>query len=134
MLEAIENKESHFTHLSLTLHDYINSQTRPGEISLKGKLYDIKSVQVSGNKVELMVMNDVNEEKIIEKINQLEKHSKEPGNSIPNKLMKFFSLLYLCPHPAQLFSSPASLTLRGKLNIHFISFIQEITAPPPWLS
>ena len=60
-----------FDTLFMSFTDFENAKTNPHEIFFQGKMYDIKSIKTKGSKVELQVLNDAKEERIINHIKTL---------------------------------------------------------------
>lgn len=90
-------KETHFEKLTLSLTDYKKSIIDAHEILFLGKMYDVKEVQISGNKVELLVLCDNKETQILAQIQNQSSENTSSQKSLPNKLNKIVSLDYLLP-------------------------------------
>ena len=57
MREAIQNSQSHFETLTMTIDEFQKFKNGNDEVSINGKMYDIKSANFKGNEVVLMVLN-----------------------------------------------------------------------------
>ena len=134
MQQALNCNTSRFQKLTLTLDDFQNSKINNNEISLNGKMYDIKSIKTSDDTVELIVLNDTEEESIIEIIKRIVGNENQQNRVLPNKLIQLLSLIYLST------TSQNNLLLDGIQQIIFQSFCEtivshktEIFSPPPEL-
>jgi hypothetical protein len=97
-------------------------------------MYDVKSAFVTGNIVELLVLNDADEEKIVNNICALQ-HGPDKKNADPvDQLVKLLTLTYIIPAPFQysFFPHPDAE--------HFFAFQEtagslavDIPSPPPRL-
>ena len=131
MHELIKDDHTAFEKLFISLSEFQKSKINDSEIFLDGKMYDIKSVSIVGNKVSLLAINDTEEKNIIDKIKKLimNEGSKE---DIPYPVVKFLYLSYIPPvHNHSLF-------IEGISNIDFASFCVAIVSratavfsPPP---
>lgn len=95
-------------------------------------MYDIKSVSISGDKVELLAIHDTKEEYILEKIKKAVSNGMSENSNLPNLLVKLFSLIYAPPA----FGHNFLLEETQENNFHsffeiFFSHISKVTSPPP---
>ena len=130
MLEELKEDQALATRLTLSISDFQKSRVNSGEIYFKGKMYDIKSADISADKVELLVINDTKEEKIIEKNNELSKNT-NGQNKLPGQLLRLITMVYIFPIPNY-------QCLIQKRQNHFLLSLEtlvshdtEITSPPP---
>ena len=133
MLEELKEGQAVATKLTLSISDFQKSKINSSEIYFKGKMYDVKSVNISTDMVELLVINDTKEEKIIEKNNELSKNA-NGQNKLPSQLLKLITMVYIFPVPNY-------QCLIQKRQNHFllsletlVSYKTEITSPPPKFS
>lgn len=134
MQQSIRRGETGFQKITLSLKEYENSKVNAFEISLNGKMYDVKSVTISGDIAELLVINDREEENILKEIKAFLTMNDHKANTIPPQLKVILSLNYLLPEVKQLFFIPSlsaySFYFSG---LHFSSVTAEVSVPPPEL-
>lgn len=68
MQQTLENGHARFQKITLSRTDYEKGKINGHEICLSGKIYDIKTMSIHGDSVELLAINDTDEENILEKI------------------------------------------------------------------
>ena len=132
MLEAMEEKQTGFLKLTLTVSEFQKSKINSHEISYKGKMYDFKPVAISDDTVELLVINDTKEETILEKINELADNTSSHKGELPSQLIKLLTLTYICPTFDNRFIFQ-ELEGNNFLPIceSILSIAKEIPSPPP---
>lgn len=134
MEQALNNKATRFQQLTLSLSDFQKGKINDHEISIKGKMYDVKSIEIRGNKVELLVINDTREENILEDIKKSINTSNQQNKEHPYHFVKVLTLLYITPATDNIF-----LLEKNKQNIFrspceiIISYKPGISSPPPRL-
>jgi hypothetical protein len=98
-------------------------------------LYDVKSVSISGDRAELLVLNDSREENILVKIAEFTNTTRQQNSVLFNNLKHLLSLSYL-PYESycNLFIYPCPVDKSVPVNLHFISTFPEIPTPPPRIS
>ncbi len=133
MLKQLNNDLARTEKIMLSFADFKKNQVDDHEIFFNGKMYDIKLVKYSGNLVELLVINDTKEEKILEKINYLITHSHHGHNNQINHLINLLSQIYI-------FSVAQNEYALKTVLSRFPSFCEsirlnnlDITSPPPKL-
>jgi hypothetical protein len=132
MVELLESDEGDFENLTLTLDEYKSSLVDEKEISIDGKMYDIKSVEYSGSHVKLIVVNDSKEEGILKGINNLTGRSNKQKDRVPGPLHQLRSLNYLAAEPEHSFYIPSQrIQTFFILSQHAISNGFDIATPPP---
>jgi hypothetical protein len=67
------------------------------EIELNGKLYDIRTVTFSGNKVRLSVVEDEKEMHILSILKKVIGSESDHQKQFPQKLLSFMSMLFVAP-------------------------------------
>jgi hypothetical protein len=135
MKQTMLNDHIKFQEIILSLKDYSVDKLGADEVSVKGKLYDVKSVTVEGSKVVLLAVNDNKEENILAAMKKFISQPDHRGEKIPDRLLQLFLLNYLSPGVEFSYFIPSS-------SAHsFYSFIpaliskaQEISTPPPRLA
>ncbi len=135
MEESLNNKETIFQKLSLSLNDFQKDKINDHEVSINGKMYDIKSISIKKNKVELLAVNDLKEESIIEKINRSLNDGNQQNQELPNHLFKLLTLFYISPATDRnfLFQQKQQNIWQSLYEI-IISHEPGISSPPPRLS
>lgn len=129
---AINDSKISFEKLVLTIDEYNKSRLNSREISYKGKMYDVKSVNITTGKIELVVINDVKEKKLLEEIKGFLKKSNQSKNELPDQLQKFLSLNYVAANEGQLVYIPSfysNIFNQPKNNIS--SDFPDNPSPPP---
>ena len=131
---ALNNRETLFQKLTLSLGDFQKSRINAHEIVFNGKMYDLRSINISGDKAELLVINDTREENIIENIKNSVNTNNQQNKGLPHLLANLFTLLYI-PTVSNL-----SFLLKEKQQNNFPSFCEYIishksdtSSPPPKL-
>ncbi len=137
MEQELNDKQTRFSKLILSVPDFQKSRISSHEISLNGEMYDVKSIKYSDNKVELLVIKDTKEESIIANIKLLVNNSGQ-RSPLPDNLIKLLTLDYTCPHSTNVFLlQDQVIQLQRTFNFPFceniISFKCEISSPPPKL-
>ena len=134
MHNVLNNKLKDSEKLTLSYSDYQNNKIDSHEILVQGKLYDIRSVIRTGNIVELQVINDSREEKILDNIKDLVNNSSNSKNHLPDHLLKWLNLLYISPVSVNsLFVRYSPFCFRSFCEF-IISHKTDICSPPPKLS
>ncbi len=100
-------EEARLEKLVVSLHDFQNGRINEREISVNGKLYDIKSVSILGNTVELLVVNDEKEERILAKIKELRNNTNEQSSPFSHQFVKLPPLVYIFSAPNSKLIFPA---------------------------
>jgi len=134
MQEVLNDTKTQFEKLTLTLSEFNNSKIAEDEISVNGKIYDIKSSRISGDKVELLAINDIEEENILEKIKKAFNTGMTENSELPNHLVTLISLIYISPANGQGFLLEETFlnSFHSFCEIIF-SHESEIFSPPPEL-
>lgn len=135
MLEKIKSSQTEFQKLTLTVTEFHKCKINAHELSCNGKMYDYESAVVVGSTVELLVINDISEENILEKIRAFTNNPSHQNNQLPNQIIKLLTLTYLCPTANNKFFFP-ELQQNIFLSIceNIVSFSSKILSPPPELA
>lgn len=129
---ALNNSKTRFRKITLSLSDYQKNNINTEEIIVDGKMYDIKSITITDNKVELLVIHDIDEENIIEKITRTANQDKATKGNLVCKLRKFVSLNYLStnqPATPQIVKSSNNIFYCNHSKL--VSTVADISNPPP---
>lgn len=118
--------------LIFSVHDFYRLAFNRHEISLKGKMYDIVSSRIIGDKVELTVIHDTKEESMIDELNEFVEQLNHAGAKLPKFLKQQLPLFY-----TPLFENVISpIALINE--VHFnqfksipLSITIEVCGPPP---
>ena len=124
-----------FQKISLSLKEYRANKINSREISITGKLYDIKSVKILKDKVELVVINDTREERILEDIKQFAETNNRNNRSLPNHCLNLLALFYIPSDNMKLSHEPAHHlpVVFQNYSDAIISHQSGIDSPPPKL-
>ena len=132
MERDIDGMETCSEKISISLKEYATNKINDKEIFIKGKLYDIKSVNFSKGVAELLVVNDTKEEKILENIKKLAESNHQHGKNLPYHFLNLTALYYIYSE------SPGTSLLLIFLRTLFQSYCESITShypgiqsPPP---
>lgn len=132
MQHTLNDSNTRFQKLELSLSDFQKSKINSDEIFFQGKMYDVKSVQVSGNIVNLLVINDKDEDSILKKIDNFLNTTQKDNSKLPYQLQQLLSLNYLSPYSVNFFFIPSlSITTFHSLNLNLISNDSDTSSPPP---
>lgn len=103
MQRSMSHGQATFEQLTVSLQDYLQNRdnNNPGEITIRGKLYDVKSATVKGDKVFILAVNDSDEEDILAAIRDFIHEANLPDNGVPKQLLRLLSIVYLSPHPQE---------------------------------
>ena len=96
-------------------------------------MYDISSITIKGDFVEMLVMHDHNEENLLLRIKAFVNKSHRSESDFPDQLQQILSLLYILPEQSGL--SPF-FSFETGISFPFISMSafskeQSIFCPPP---
>lgn len=132
MSNVVLKENANFEKLILSKSTYQDSRINSKEISLAGKMFDVKSVLIEKDSVKLVVINDSKEENIVKIINNLLNATDIPCSQLPNQLYKLISLIYISPDFSYAFSIPSfHLFLFHHFNSDVVFQNGDILAPPP---
>ena len=132
MQQSLKKCDRPTLQLTVSLDEYREGRIGKDELRLCGKMYDIRSGKVAGDKVVLTVVRDRKEEEALRKIAQIVGGQKTDNNAIPKSLVELLSFVYLIPEPYTIgivvFPTDVSFT---NANVSFHSRYPAIVAPPP---
>lgn len=132
MEQMLGSNATVFDTLVISIADFESVKTNPHEISFRGKMYDIKTIQKKGDKVELQVLNDAKEERIIDHLKTLASQQPSKNKSQANSLLDLLGLMYVSSgssvtHPLPPLTRPAYHSLCEMI----ISQTKSVFSPPP---
>jgi hypothetical protein len=124
-----------FEKITISKNDFTAAERNSFEISLDHKLYDIKSKNIIGDSIYLLVLNDTKEQEIEAQIEVYfdEDENLNKGRSDKAKqIKKLFELQYLCPAQSELFltNNRENISYAQQKEEVMISTLRIITPPP----
>lgn len=134
MHERLNNPETVFEKITLTQKDYEDSRVNTDEILYNGNMYDVKSILIINNTVELLAINDVDEFEVFKIVENLIACKDLPVSEISFHLQKLISLFYVSFFDDLIFHLQASTTnYLPLLKLNRQILFAEIPCPPPRL-
>ncbi len=133
MAEKIR-REHATERLVMSLTAYKTSKSGKKEINLAGELYDVQSVTMKGDSVELLVFRDRDEENVLSRIISCASKSTNSGEHFPNPLLQILKIQFTLDDVAKIQAIPTlqkTFFSLGFFNVQ--SFVTEIPFPPPRL-
>jgi hypothetical protein len=131
---VVNDSETSFEKLMLNIDEYRKCRLNSREVSYKGNLYDVKSVNITGDSVELLVINDVKEKFLLKEIKDFLQKSNQSKKELPEQLQKFLSVNYIAPDEGRIIYIPSlhyNIIYHSELDIY--SDPSDIPSPPPKL-
>lgn len=133
MMQELRNEEKNLENIVLSISEFEKCRINRHEIRYQGNMYDIKSSHIKGGNITLVVVNDKKEANILKKLNQIADNEDENKKQFPDKLLKFMTLLYVCPEPSALtFITSESVLFEQKSDKDYF-FLADSSSPPPKL-
>lgn len=131
MRELIHEANAPVQHMTLSVSDYHKYKVNNSEISVEGKMYDVRSVKITNGTVELVVIHDSEEEKILEAIAKRVRRN-DPHNNVPDPLIELITSAYILPvNTWQLeIIDIEQIGFRPHIS-RVVMSITDITIPPP---
>ena len=131
MNQALNNRETRFQKLILSLNDFQKSRINAHEMYFNGKMYDVKSFKITSDKVELLVINDTKEENILANIKKSADTGTEQNKKLSFRQFNLLNWFYIYPDSGNKF-----ILQKQKINYpsfaeNALSVINEISTPPP---
>jgi hypothetical protein len=129
---VVNDSETSFEKLILSRDEYQKCRLNSREISFKGNMYDVKSVNINGDIAELLVINDIKEKFLLEEIKDFLHKSNQSKKEIPDQLQKFLSINYISVDEGRIIYIPSfSSGIFHYLNQEILPDHSEIFFPPP---
>ncbi|HEY4799880.1 MAG TPA: hypothetical protein VII99_12445 [Bacteroidia bacterium] len=91
---VLNDKTTFFQKVILSPKEFQDCKINSHEISIDGKLYDVKSVNTYKDRVELLVLNDTIEENVIDSIKKIFSTNNKQKKDIPNSVSQFLLLYF----------------------------------------
>ena|GEM_PF-6896915 len=135
MQERLKSTESKFEKLTLSLKEYNECRINGSEVSINGKMYDVRSFEIKGDKIEMIALNDTEEENILQRIKDLiTNNTSNPAGEVPSQLTDLMDIDYVNP------CNGVEITFYQKDQQKFkelyqshSSFQPDVLSPPPRL-
>ena len=128
----LEHTHTGFEKLTMSLDMYNACKVDRKEIRYKGHMYDVKSATRHGNTLELLVINDAEEERLMDSMEKTARLWDEPVQGPTTILLKFLQLHCVCPEPGlRLDYTVNEINLTNTVEQNLVSIIREIPSPPP---
>jgi hypothetical protein len=130
--QLIEKDLAPYCEMTLSLDEYRQSRVNENEICLNGNMYDIKSLQISGDEVKLIAFKDAKEKRLIERISALKSESEENGGNFQEDIQSLFAFNYIST--AESFTKIleySDIPFSVSLNKTVVSHIPDTESPPP---
>jgi len=96
MRSVLNDPATKFGILTLSVDDYNKCKQDKDELCIEGKMFDIKSVHITGDKVIVYAVQDDKEDNINGKIRKT-LHGNRGDSNIPQPLIELLSLYYILP-------------------------------------
>lgn len=134
MRQLVNSNEVSFEKLILNIDEYRASRINSKEVYVKGNLYDVKSVNITGDKVELLVINDIKEKILLQQIKDYLKKSDQSKKELPDQLQKLLSVNYIGADEGRLIYIPSfDFNIIYSPDQDISSDPSDIPSPPPKL-
>lgn len=131
---ALNESEISFERLILNIDEYRKSRLNSREISYKGNMYDVKSVNITGDSVELLVINDVKEKILLQEIKDFLQKSNQSKKELPDQLQKFLSINYIAADEGRMIYIPSFCSnIFQQPDSNLSSNFLDKPSPPPKL-
>ncbi len=96
MSQVLKNDQTGFIRMTLTVSEYQKYKVKSNEICWKGKMYDVKSAVISGDNIDLLVINDIREENILRQIKLMTDNAAKQHRELPHQIIELLIAPYLC--------------------------------------
>ncbi len=136
MRYELKEREEEFRkeRLSIPLATYNKCRVGGDELRLDGKMYDVRSVKISGANVDLVVVHDEDEESIVCMISNISGDKSDDDIEVQKTLIELMSFVYLLPESYVIrvlpFVEKESFT---QTDLIVLSRSEGIAVPPPWV-
>jgi len=131
---ALNESAISFEKLILNIDEYRKSRLNSREISYKGNMYDVKSVNITGDSVELLVINDLKEKILLQEIKAFLQKSNQSKKELPDQLQKFLSINYIAADEGRMIYLPSSSSnIFQQPDSNLSSNFLDKPSPPPKL-
>lgn len=131
----LEDDHAKFEKMVLSIEEYKMCKVDKREILVNGEMYDVKQATFSEGMVELLVIHDKHEGKILKRIGLLLSQKNKQESKSPSKIINLLGLFYIIPDSIYKFEPfDAHLPVLICQILKFFSFISELDSPPPEFS
>jgi hypothetical protein len=131
---VVNNSETSFEKLILSRDEYQKCRLNSREISYKGNMYDVKSVNIQGDVAEILVINDIKENLLLKEIKDFLHKSNESKKELPDQLQKFLSINFISADKERIIYIPSfSFNIFHYPDSNLYSDKSDIPSPPPKL-
>ena len=131
---VVKDSNTSFEKLILSVGEYQKSRLNAHEISFNGNMYDVKSVNVTGDNVELLVINDKKEKRLLKEIKDILNKTNQSKRELPEQLQKFLSLNYLSAEKEDIIFIPSICSgIFHHPDRNIFPDFSDIPSPPPKL-
>jgi hypothetical protein len=132
MTKKLNDCENAYEEITIILKPNETFEDPGKEFFMDGKMYDVKSISVDGNKVHLLVIHDTKEENVLSIIKTLINKTTSSKNPLSIQLNLLLSMVYLEDRTDFDFTPSANLLPAFQLySEKLISAESEILSPPP---
>lgn len=131
MFTSMHSDQLEYQKISLSISEYSKCKLNKREMNYQGKLYDIKSVEIHADQVDVLVVHDKEEEGIKERIEILFQKKGTQEKGFLTVLEKLSTLNYTCPETY--FVLKPDRVKKNFINCSegILTSEKEITTPPP---
>jgi hypothetical protein len=130
----LESSSATYEVLRMPTIQYKESLIEENEICFNGKMYDIKSVRILSDSIELIAINDVYEEKILEQIKGFIKRLNNSHSEIPVHFKRILLISYIITVASFNFDAPQFVFLNyHHIGTDYLLIMPDTITPPPWL-
>ncbi len=131
MFTSMHSDQLEYQKISLSISEYSKCKLNKREMNYQGKLYDIKSVEIHADQVDVLVVHDKEEEGIKERIEILFQKKGAQEKGFLTVLEKLSTLNYTCP--GSYFTLTPRMIRKYFTNSSegILTSEKEITTPPP---
>jgi hypothetical protein len=131
---VLNNSATSPEKLILSRDEYYKSRINSNEILFRGNMYDVKSVNISGDMAELLVINDTKEKDLVKNIKDFLNKTNQQKKELPDQLQKFLSLNYLSADKDCIIHFPSfSFNIVHYPYLDFNAITSDTPSPPPKL-
>ncbi len=108
--------------ITITFEAYQHKLINGHEIELNGKLYDIRTVNFSGNKVQLGLIEDKKEMHVLSVLKKIIGSESAHQKQFPQKLLSFMSMLFVVP------SLSNTNIIPNQKNLQYADLFQQLSS------
>ncbi len=129
----MNSSDKDLVHLSMSAAEFELNRINSHEVLINGKMYDIKLVTTSGNRVEITALEDTDEVEIKGRISNIV-GSGETKTTIPRALIELLALNYVLPqNDFSIQCRHYHMLVFVPLSVPVLAGSSSIFVPPPQL-